>query len=41
MYQQLKVSDSEVEEIMLLLILDKKISGKLDQVNGVLELDEQ
>ncbi|PLW40445.1 hypothetical protein PCASD_10378 [Puccinia coronata f. sp. avenae] len=38
--RQLKVSDSEVEEIMLLLILDKKISGKLDQVNGVLELDE-
>ncbi|KNZ64047.1 hypothetical protein VP01_1073g10 [Puccinia sorghi] len=37
--RQLKISDDEVEEIMLLLILDEKISGKLDQVNGVLELD--
>jgi len=38
--RQLKISDDEVEEIMLLLILDEKISGKLDQVNGVLELDD-
>ncbi|KAI9624814.1 hypothetical protein KEM48_008706 [Puccinia striiformis f. sp. tritici PST-130] len=38
--RQLKISDIEVEEIMLLLILDGKIAGKLDQVNGVLELDD-
>ncbi|KAH9470399.1 hypothetical protein Pst134EA_007659 [Puccinia striiformis f. sp. tritici] len=30
--RQLKISDIEVEEIMLLLILDGKIAGKLDQL---------
>lgn len=37
--RQLKISADEVEDIMIHLILEEKISGKLDQVKGVLELD--
>lgn len=37
--RQLKVTNSEVENILVLLILDEKILGKLDQVNGILQLD--
>ncbi|MBW0473964.1 hypothetical protein O181_013679 [Austropuccinia psidii MF-1] len=36
---QLKITDSEVENLIIFLILDKKISGSLDQVNGIIELN--
>ena len=32
---------SEVEELLINLILDGKIAGKIDQVNDRLELDRQ
>lgn len=37
-YQQLRIAESEVEDILLLLILDQKIEGKLDQPRGILNL---
>lgn len=39
--QQLGVPDAQVEEIVVALILDEKISGRIDQVTGRLELDRQ
>lgn len=37
--RQLKISDDEVEDIIVFLILDGKFLAKLDQVNGVVELN--
>ncbi|GAA5874909.1 hypothetical protein JCM3774_006568 [Rhodotorula dairenensis] len=37
--RQLGIPDAEVEEIVVALILDEKISGRIDQVTGRLELD--
>ncbi|KWU47282.1 COP9 signalosome complex subunit 2 [Rhodotorula sp. JG-1b] len=37
--RQLGVPDAQVEEIVVALILDEKISGRIDQVTGRLELD--
>ena len=37
--QQLKISLLDVEDILVTLILDGKVQGKVDQVNGRLELD--
>lgn len=34
----LNISVEEVEELLVTLVLDNKIQGKLDQVNGVVEL---
>lgn len=39
--QQLGIPDSHVEEIVVALILDEKILGRIDQVTGRLELDRQ
>lgn len=39
--QQLSISSEEVEEILVSLILDERIRGKIDQVTGKLELDQQ
>lgn len=38
--QTLNVSQPEVEELIVSLILDRKIKGKIDQVNGLLVLDK-
>lgn len=37
----LGISVDEVEDILVALILDRKVSGRLDQVKGQLELDQQ
>ncbi|GAA5992718.1 hypothetical protein JCM10908_006896 [Rhodotorula pacifica] len=37
--RQLGIPDAQVEEIVVALILDDKISGRIDQVTGRLELD--
>jgi hypothetical protein len=37
----LAVSVDEVEDIVIALILDRKLSGRIDQVKGELELDQQ
>jgi len=39
--QQLGISDEQVEEIIVALILDDKIHGRIDQVTGRLDLDKQ
>jgi len=39
--QQLSIPDEQVEEIVVALILDEKIQGRIDQVTGRLELDRQ
>ncbi|KAG0142398.1 hypothetical protein CROQUDRAFT_67246 [Cronartium quercuum f. sp. fusiforme G11] len=36
--KQLKIPNSEVEDMLILLILDQKIEGKLDQPRGILNL---
>jgi COP9 signalosome complex subunit 2 len=38
--QQLNVSTAEVEDLLVCLILDGKIKGRVDQVNGRVELDK-
>ncbi|KAI9017634.1 PCI domain-containing protein [Gaertneriomyces semiglobifer] len=38
--KQLNISPSQVESLLISLILDKKIDGRIDQVNGRLELDK-
>lgn len=38
---ELNVPDTEVEELMVELVLDGEITGKIDQVNQVLVLDQQ
>ena len=40
-FQQLNVDANEVEELLIDLILEGKIDGKIDQVNMRLELDKQ
>jgi len=37
----LSIPDEQVEEIVVALILDEKIQGRIDQVTGRLELDRQ
>jgi len=37
----LGISDEQVEEIVVSLILDDKIQGRIDQVTGRLDLDKQ
>jgi len=37
--QSLNVSRTEAEGLVVSLILDEKIKGKIDQVNGLLILD--
>jgi COP9 signalosome complex subunit 2 len=37
--QQLHIEKEEVEEILIELILDGKIKGKVDQLNGRVELE--
>lgn len=39
--KQLNVDANEVEELLIDLILEGKIDGKIDQVNMRLELDKQ
>jgi COP9 signalosome complex subunit 2 len=41
MVKQLNVDANEVEELLIDLILEGKIDGKIDQVNMRLELDKQ
>jgi hypothetical protein len=41
MLKQLNVDANEVEELLIDLILEGKIDGKIDQVNMRLELDKQ
>jgi hypothetical protein len=41
MSKQLNVDSNEVEELLIDLILEGKIDGKIDQVNMRLELDKQ
>jgi COP9 signalosome complex subunit 2 len=38
-YQSLNVTRAEAEGLVVSLILDEKIKGKIDQVNGLLILD--
>lgn len=38
-FQQLHIEKEEVEEILIELILDGKIKGKVDQLNGRVELE--
>lgn len=40
-FKQLNVDANEVEELLIDLILEGKIDGKIDQVNMRLELDKQ
>lgn len=40
-FQQLNVPREEVEELLINLILEGKVEGRIDQVNEVLELDKQ
>lgn len=37
--QQLNIETQEVEEILIELILDGKVKGKIDQQNGRVELE--
>jgi len=37
--QELNIASKEVEDLMISLILDSKIRGRIDQVNQLLELD--
>lgn len=37
---QLNIPSEDVEELLVALILDKRIAGRIDQVNGRLELDK-
>lgn len=37
--QQLNVTPADVEDLLMSLILDGKVAGKIDQVNQRLELD--
>jgi COP9 signalosome complex subunit 2 len=39
--QQLGIPNEQVEEIVVALILDEKIHGRIDQVTGRLDLDKQ
>jgi len=39
--EQLKIANSDVETILVQLILDGEISGRIDQVNGVLDLTQR
>lgn len=39
--QQLGIPDEQVEEIVVSLILDEKVHGRIDQVSGRLDLDRQ
>lgn len=39
--QQLSIPNEQVEEIVVSLILDEKIKGRIDQVTGRLELERQ
>ncbi|KAG1437884.1 hypothetical protein G6F56_012884 [Rhizopus delemar] len=39
--KQLNVPEPDVEELLVGLILDERISGKIDQVNHRLELDRR
>lgn len=39
-YQQLNIDAAEVEHLLVGLILDGKIKGRIDQINGRLELDK-
>ncbi|KAI8911776.1 PCI domain-containing protein [Gorgonomyces haynaldii] len=39
--QELNISIPEVEELLVLLILDEKISGKIDQVQHIVALDRE
>jgi PCI domain len=37
--QQLNVDKDEVEKLLMGLILERKVKGRIDQVNSLLELD--
>ena len=39
--QQLSITSEEVEELLIALILDEKISGQIDQVNQRLEIEQR
>lgn len=39
--QQLGIPNEQVEEIVVSLILDEKVQGRIDQVSGRLDLDRQ
>jgi COP9 signalosome complex subunit 2 len=39
--RQLRVPSDEVEDILMSLILDNKVHGRIDQTTGNLELDRQ
>ena len=39
--QELNIAESEVEDLVVSLILDKKIDGKIAQVNQRIELHSQ
>lgn len=39
--QKLNIATEEVEELLVALILDEKISGQIDQVNQRLELQQR
>jgi len=39
--EQLKIPLSDVETILVQLILDGEISGRIDQVNGILDLTQR
>lgn len=39
--RQLGISSDEIEEILVSLILDEKVQGRIDQVSKRLELDRQ
>ena len=39
--QQLNISSKEVETLLVSLILDGKLSGKIDQIGQVFELDQR
>ncbi|KAG2224694.1 hypothetical protein INT45_009009 [Circinella minor] len=41
MAKQLSITSEEVEELLIALILDEKISGQIDQVNQRLELEQR
>ena len=39
MRQELNITEDEVEQLLVTLILDEKISGKIDQVNKLLVVE--
>ena len=39
--QELSIATTDVEELLIPLILDRQIDGKIDQINQILSLNQE